>query len=395
MQPGSKLDLNEQSGALLLRTVRNVVEAQRQRDASQLDLPTVLGIKMTNRCNLRCAHCYQWNETGYHHDMTVAEQRLDLDIHVFERLLEETRPVKSRLYLWGGEPLAHREIVRVLELLEQDPRETTICTNAYFIRKHLPTLCRISPHLELLIALEGFQPEHDLLRGKGSFDEVMGQLDTLRKCRDDGSYQGKISVHTMISDSMVGRLFELMEFYEAKGLDLVMLTFPWYISTETSQEMTAFVHEKFDWFVDPPSGRHTWDAFKYRLAPENVARVIDDLRRINSRTWKTRIRYQPDLEFDEIEGYVRGKSMSVRCASQCHALNARVDISPTGNVSACKFFSELSVGNLHRQTLAEMWRSARYEGIRQTLGQQLSPGCSKCNVLYLHHHSTPRHLMHI
>lgn len=395
MQPDSKLDLNEKSAALLLRTVRHVVEAERQRAQSGVDLPTVLGIKLTNRCNLRCAHCYQWNETGYHHDMTRAEQRLDLDIGVFERLLEETRPVKSRLYLWGGEPMAHRHIARILELLHMDPRETTICTNAYFIRKHLNALCRISPYLELLIAVEGFEAEHDLLRGNGSFKEVMSQLELLVQSRAEGAYSGKISVHTMISDSMVGRLYELMEFYEAKGIDLVMLTFPWYISAETSEEMTAFVREKFEWFNDPAGGRHTWDAFKYRLAPEHVEGVIQDLRKINSRTWKTRIRYQPDLEFDEIEAYVRGKTMSVRCANQCRALNARVDISPTGNVSACKFFSELSVGNLHDSSLASMWRSARYQNIRKTLDEQLSPGCTKCNVLYLHQHSTPSQLMHI
>jgi radical SAM protein with 4Fe4S-binding SPASM domain len=394
MQPSSKLDPKKQSGELLLRTVRNVVEAQRQREASQVDLPTVLGIKMTNRCNLRCAHCYQWNETGYHHDMTRAEQRLDLDIEVFARVLEETHPVKSRLYLWGGEPLAHREIARVLDLLAQDARETTICTNAYFVRKHLTALCRISDSLELLIALEGFEAEHDLLRGNGNFKEVIGQLDTLLKCRVDGSFRGKLSVHTMISDSMVGRLYELMEFYEQKGIDLVLLTFPWYISKETTQEMNAYVQEKFDWLIDVTKS-HTWDAFKYRLSPERIEAVITDLKRINSRTWATKIRYQPDLEFDEIEAYVRGQSMSPRCATRCHALNYRVDISPTGSVSACKFFSEFSVGNLHTQPLSAMWRSQQYERIRQTLGQQLSPACSKCNVLYLHAHSTPSQFVHI
>ena len=145
MQPSSKLTLNEQSGARLLRTVKHVVEAQAAdgRRAGS-NLPETLGIKLTNRCNLRCAHCYQWNESGYHRDMGRSEQNLDLDIAVFERLLEETRPVKSRLYLWGGEPLVHREIERILELLEQDPRETTICTNAHFIGKHIDA---IVPHL--------------------------------------------------------------------------------------------------------------------------------------------------------------------------------------------------------------------------------------------------------
>lgn len=391
MQPSSKLDLNEQSGALLLRTVRNVVEARRQRHASKLDLPDTLGIKLTNRCNLRCAHCYEWNESGYHHDMSRAEQRLDLDIQVFERLLEETRPVKSRLYLWGGEPLVHRDIVRILDLLAHDPRETTICTNAYFIAKHVDALCRISENLELLIALEGFESEHDLLRGKGSFSKVMTQIELLLRLRAQGTFKGKISIHTVINDRMVGRFYELLELYESREIDLVLLTFPWHISEETSREMDEFVSAKFDWMIDVGKRRHTWDAFKYRLAPASLEPLLAELKRINGRTWTTKIRYQPDLEFDEMETYVRGQSMTVRCATTCRVLNSRVDINPTGNVSACKFFSEFSVGNLHDQPLATLWRSERYERLRQVFGEKLSPACSKCNVLYLHAHSTPLH----
>ena len=392
MQPSSRSTLNEQSGALLMRTVKHVVEAQRQREASQLNLPETLGIKLTNRCNLRCAHCYQWNESGYHRDMSPSEQIRDLDIAVFEGLLEETRPVKSRLYLWGGEPLVHREIERILELLEQDPRETTICTNAHFIGKHINALCRISENLEFLIAVEGFETEHDALRGKGSFNKVMSTIDELLRLRAEGRFKGKLSIHTVMSDRMIGRLYELMELYESKAIDLVLLCFPWYISEETSREMDAFVLDKFDWLIDLANGRHSWDAFKYRIGPESVDTLMEDLRRINLRTWTTKVRYQPGLEFDEIEGFVRGKSMTARCATTCRVLHTRADITPTGNVIACKFFSEFSIGNLHDHPLSTLWQSEQYNRIRQTFGQQLSPACSKCNVLYLHALSTPLHI---
>jgi radical SAM protein with 4Fe4S-binding SPASM domain len=392
MQPSSKLNLNEQSGALLLRTVKQVVEARRQREASQLNLPETLGIKLTNRCNLRCAHCYQWNESGYHRDMGPSEQNLDLDVVIFERLLEETRPAKSRLYLWGGEPLVHREIERILELLEQDPRETIICTNAHFIGRHIDALCRISENLEFLIAVEGFESEHDSLRGKGSFTKVMSTIDELLRLRAEGRFKGKLSIHTVISDLMIGRLYELLELYESKAIDLVLLCFPWYISEETSRDMDAFVLDKFGWLIDPAKGRHSWDAFKYHIAPESVDALIADLMRINLRTWMTKVRYQPGLEFDEIEAFVRGESMTARCATTCRVLQTRTDITPTGNVSACKFFSEFSVGNLRYYPLSALWQSEEYNRIRQTFGQQLSPACSKCNVLYLHGHSTPLHI---
>jgi radical SAM protein with 4Fe4S-binding SPASM domain len=392
MQPKSRLELNAQSFGLLKRTIEGAVLAQRSRNASTLRLPDTLGIKLTNRCNLRCTHCYQWNEEGYHRHMGRAEQTADLDIGVFERVLEETRPVKSRLYLWGGEPLVHRQIGRILQLLEQDPRETTICTNAYFIHKHLDALCRISSSLEFLIALEGFEREHDALRGQGSYARVMGQIDELLRLRSEGVFNGKISVHSVINDGMIGRLYELMELFEGRGIDLVLLCFPWFISSQTSHEMDQFVADKFGWLIDLRSPQHSWDAFKYHLDAANIDPLMDDLRRINARTWKTKVRYQPGLEFDEIESFVRGHAMTARCARTCKVLDSRVDIGPSGKVSACKFFAEFSVGNLHESSLETIWQSEAYRHIRATFGEQLSPACSKCNVLYLHEHSTPLHI---
>jgi radical SAM protein with 4Fe4S-binding SPASM domain len=321
--------------------------------------------------------------------MERAEQMLDLDLALFQKLLDETRKIKSRLYLWGGEPLFHRNIVQILDLLAQDTRETIICTNAHYLNNHIQAICRISAQLELLIAVEGFEAQHDALRGKGSLSKVIAQIDELCRLRKDGLYQGKLSIHCVINDGIINRLYELMEFFESKGIDLVLLCFPWFISEETSGEMDEFVQEHFPSITDPATGttRHRWDAFKYRISPINIAALMGDLTRINSRTWKMRIQYQPGLDFDEVEGFVRGKTMTARCATQCSVLNTRVDVMPNGKVSACKFFSEFAVGDLHVDSLRDIWMSDAYEDIRQVFAQGLSPACSKCNVLYLQEHS--------
>jgi len=196
-------------------------------------------------------------------------------------------------------------------------------------------------------------------------------------------------MHTVINDQIVGHLHDLLEFYETKGIDLVLLCFPWYISKETAQEMDVFVHDKFAWLPALDKPRHTWDSFTYHLAPEKIDALMDDLRKINARTWKLKVRYQPGLEFDEIEAFVRGKSMTPRCAAKCSVLTTRADVVPTGQVVACKFFTEFSVGNLHDQSLGALWNGENYNRIRDTFSQQLSPACSKCSVLYLHAHSTP------
>jgi len=396
MQPNSRVELDPKSFQVLKRTIQNVVvpHRERKRDAAyKTQLPETIGVKLTNRCNLRCKHCYQWNEDGYHHDMDKQEQNMDMDVDLFRKLLEETKPSKSRLYLWGGEPLFHKDIATILELLEQDRREVTICTNAYLVEKHLDVLCRLSDDLELLIAIEGFEREHDLIRGKGSFGKVMQTIDLLMDLRAKGMFKGKISVHSVINDSMIGRLYELTDFFESKGIDLVMLCFPWYISQETSFDMDRDFRERFDWLSDIGDNRRSsWHAFKYHIRPSNVEPLMNDLRLINARIWKSRIRYQPGLDFDEIEGFVTGKSMTARCATTCLALSTRIDVTPSGKASACKFFTEFAVGNLNEQSLVDIWHSDRYDAIRATLGKKLSPACSKCNVLYLHSYSG---LMHI
>lgn len=71
-------------------------------------MPQTIGIKLTNRCNLRCTHCFEWNEEGSHHQMDKEEQTMDLAPDMLRQILRETKEAKSRLYMWGGEPMFHR-----------------------------------------------------------------------------------------------------------------------------------------------------------------------------------------------------------------------------------------------------------------------------------------------
>ncbi|GGI99938.1 radical SAM/SPASM domain-containing protein [Paenibacillus hunanensis] len=389
MQPRSEVTIDREAFKLIKRTIRNAAVSYRNKmkdPTYKTELPQSLGIKLTNRCNLRCTHCFQWNEDGYHHQMDKAEQNMDLDPAIFKQLLDDTKAVKSRLYLWGGEPMFHRQFSEILGHIQNDRREMTICTNGLLINKHLDQILDLSENLELLIAVEGFEKEHDLIRGKGTFKKTMAEIDRLVELREQGLYKGRISVHAVINDNMIGRMTELLEFFESKKLDLVMLCFPWYISRETSVKMDHYFTEKFSWLRQLDE-RHisSWHAFKYKINPNNMEALMNDLNAINERVWKIRIRYQPGLDYDEIDKFIHGEEMTSRCSNNCLALTSRTDIIPDGSVLPCKFFSEFTVGNLKNKSLRDIWDSEEYDKIRQTINEGgLTPACSKCSVLYLH-----------
>ncbi|WP_138750954.1 radical SAM protein [Paenibacillus sinopodophylli] len=391
MQPKSRVDMDEAKFQLLKRTIKNVALPYREKNKSlnakyKTELPQSIGIKLTNRCNLRCIHCFQWNDEGYHHNMELAEQNRDLDIQIFKKILDETKSAKSRLYLWGGEPLFHKQFSEIADMMAEDPRETVICTNALLINKHMDSILKISENLDLLIAVEGFEKEHDLIRGKGTFKRTMDQIDQLLKLREEGLYKGRISIHTVINENLVDHMHDLLVFFEEKGIDLVILCFPWYISKDTSAAMDHYFKKNFSW-LNKLDEQHisSWHAFKYQFNPNKLDALTNELTKINDRLWNIRVRYQPGLDFDELQEFIHGDVMTSRCGTNCLALSTRMDIAPDGKVMACKFFAEFSPGNLIDQGLKEVWDSETYDRIRDTINNGgLTPACSKCSVLYLH-----------
>lgn len=389
MQPKSHVLIDEKAFKLIKRNLKNASVSYRNSvkdPAFRTDMPHTIGIKLTNRCNLRCTHCFEWNEEGYHHQMDKEEQNMDLDPALLRQILQETQEVKSRLYMWGGEPMFHRRFDEILDVLAEDRREMTFCTNGLLIDKHLDRILELSDNLELLIAVEGFEREHDLIRGKGTFKKTMAQMQRLIELRDQGLYKGRVTVHAVINDNMIGRMFEFLEMFETMKLDLVLLTFPWYISKETSLKMDDYFSRNFSWLRELEENNiSSWHAFKYKINPDHIDPLMQELRRINERVWNIRVRYQPGLDFEEIDKFIHGEELVSRCSSRCLALNSRTDILPDGKVMPCKFFSEFTIGSLQENTLREIWESDKYEMTRSIINEKgLTPVCSKCSVLYLH-----------
>ncbi len=390
MQPRTKVTHNEKSLEILKTTIKNVsipLRERRKNPRYATELPKVIGMKLTNKCNLRCKHCYQWNEDGYHKFMDQEEQNQDLDFEIVKKLLNETKRSESRLYLWGGEPLCYKNFDKICDLIAADLRETVICTNAILLEEHLDSIIKISEKLELLIPVEGFEQEHDEIRGKGNFQKVMKVIDRLLELKEKNIFKGKISIHTVINDNIIDKLYDLAEFYETKKIDFVLFCYPWYISSETSCKMDNYFREKFSWIDNTNNaGEKSWHAFKYNINADNIEKLKEQLQKINQKIWRISLRYQPDLEAEDINEFVLGNEVMSLKNRKCLSISTRMDVMPDGSVTACKFFSELQMGNLKNRSVSEIWHCEEFSRLREIIDNELMPVCSKCSVLHLHGH---------
>lgn len=127
---------------------------------------------VTNRCNLRCKHCYA-DANNYESD--------ELSTNDGYRLIAESKRMGAKYILFtGGEPLLRDDIFKLLSFAKQKKLIVLLATNGTLIKKEqLKKLKQYTNHVN--ISLDSYKPEiHDHIRGiKGSFDRTEKTLHML------------------------------------------------------------------------------------------------------------------------------------------------------------------------------------------------------------------------
>lgn len=386
MQPKTSKKIDEAAFNRIKKTTKNMLNSQRMQKKEgcfATPVPEEIGLQLTNQCNLRCRHCFEWNDKGYNHELTKDELDTDLNYEVIEQVLEKTRSNRANLYLWGGEPMVYSQWNRLCTDLETEKRWSVLCTNGILVEDKMDSLLKISENLAILTSVEGFEKENDCIRGKGSYQKVMKGINEVLRLQKKGIFKGLQSIHITVSDAMIGKLYDFMEFCEEMGIDTVYFCLPWYIPGEVSAEMDEYYKKHFGWLGSAGEKLPNWHSFKFHIKEENITALQNDFSRIGERVWKCRVRYQPALEIDEIPEYVRGGTKTAQSRQRCLGACNRMDILTDGSVSSCKLFSEFTVGNLNHMKLEEVWHGEKFNKIRSHLANELMPVCSKCILLYL------------
>ena len=165
-----------------------------------------LAIEITRECPLRCPGCYAYEEghVGGVSLRQLQDKRGDDLVQGILALVEEHRPL--HLSLVGGDPLVrHREVTRLLPLLEERGVHVQIVTSAF---RQIPEEWARIQRLNLVVSIDGLQPEHDQRRKPATYARI---LESIRG--------HQVTVHCTITGQMMKRpayLEEFIEFWSAK-----------------------------------------------------------------------------------------------------------------------------------------------------------------------------------
>ncbi|MCK5020907.1 MAG: radical SAM protein [Candidatus Peribacteraceae bacterium] len=133
---------------------------------------------ITERCNLKCKHCYQGCE--------VPEDLSIVHLHnIFEQYAKFLfdRQIRGHLVVTGGEPFIRKDFPSLLETIDERKHlmDYGILSNGTFIDRAMAEFLKsVSPRY-VQVSMEGSEEIHDSIRGNGSFQKTINAIKELHR----------------------------------------------------------------------------------------------------------------------------------------------------------------------------------------------------------------------
>ena len=204
-----------------------------------------LSIEITKECPLRCPGCYAYGDEHLGGEVTLrglSDFKGDELVEKFMAMIDRHKPLHVSIV--GGEPLVrYRELGQILPQLSARGIHTQLVTSAV---RPIPQEWRSLGRLQLVVSIDGLQPEHDVRRTPATYDRILKHIEG-----------HQITVHCTVTRQQVrrdGYLEEFLKFWQHNP------------------------HTRLIWFslYTPQIGELSAE----RLTKADRARVIDEIRRL-------------------------------------------------------------------------------------------------------------------
>ena len=320
------------------------------------DFEFVIQWHLTERCNLRCSHCYQ--DGSRQQELSTDEVLSGLD--EIEDLFSSWSEVHGLRLLpsfniTGGEPLLRNDLFVILGGLADRGWDAFVLTNGTLIDAETARRIAGLGVKGVQISLEGPEATHDALRGAGSFRASLSGIGALL-------HEGvNVTVNTTLSEVNVDGFFDLAEVAASLGVQRL----------------------GFSRLV--PSGRGGALADKM-LAPD---RVRDVYRRIFSLSYKGMDLVTGDPVGARMRAGEKGTDDQGDVpVGGCSAAVSGLTFLSDGTIVPCRRLP-IPLGNIRADSIREIWATspildalrtrARYEGRCGTCRQWAT--CRGCRAI--------------
>lgn len=129
---------------------------------------------ITRRCNLSCSHCIRSSGPGISDYLGVSD---------FVMALEKLYPYakNAQILISGGEPTLHGDFVEMCKKASEIYPDIMVNTNGLRLKYLLDAYEATDKKLKVQISIDGDEEFHDNIRGKGTFQRSLRNINELSK----------------------------------------------------------------------------------------------------------------------------------------------------------------------------------------------------------------------
>lgn len=136
----------------------------------------ILQWHLSEKCNLRCKHCYQEDHTP----VELSYKELLNILNQYKELLKKMK-MKGHINITGGEPLCSPYFFKILEEFKKDSNlySFSILTNGTLITDKIAKKIKSYNPTYVQVSLEGGKRVNDFIRGKNSYNKITKGIENL------------------------------------------------------------------------------------------------------------------------------------------------------------------------------------------------------------------------
>ncbi len=335
----------------------------------------LLSLRITHRCNHRCAICAQWGKNGYNAREDTPKVTGEVPVETYMKVIDEIAPKKVHVYITGGEPFLYEPLVPLVNYMKEKKLTVQIVTNGVGLEKNAQTIVDNGWDM-ICVSFDGPKEVHDKCRGTpGALETATRGIRAIQKIKKEKkTNKPGIYVLTTISQNNESTLFETVQEAEKIKPDGMIIYYSWFTKEAIGQKHTKLAEEKLG--VTP----FAWKGYVRDTSVLNVDNIADQVKRIKSGKFKTPILFVPDLKPEEIKTYY-AEPENFFGYKKCISPWFQLDVMPNGDTVTCRDFPDFVTGNIKETSILEIYNGEKHRQFRRALkscDNGVFPICSRC-----------------
>ena len=312
-------------------------------------LPVVI-LMPHSACNCRCVMCDIWK------DNKNLKQLTEQDI---TGLVSSLRKFGTQqVAMSGGEALLNPNFFKLCEILKKENISITLLTTGLSIKKNAEQLIKWVD--EIVVSLDGDEPLHDAIRNiPGAFGKLKDGVQYIKLL--DPAY--RITARTVIHRLNFRNWESIIKAAKTMGIDQVSFL-PADVSSHAFNRQLAWEEPRQD---------------EIRVSKSELPELLEMAERVmaNQDDFSSGFMAEsPGKIYQIYQYYAAFYGLNASPFKKCNAPWVSTVIEADGAVRPC-FFHD-AIGNIHKDSLADILNSPDATGFRKTLDMATNVTCVKC-----------------